>query len=259
MSQPPIFNRLERMLGAAACDALRATRVAIFGLGGVGSWCAESLVRSGVGKLLLVDSDRVCATNVNRQLMATTQTVGRVKVEVLAQRLREINPDVALDVRAQVYSAETAGSFNLADYDYVIDAIDSLTEKAALIRHALSIPSVTLFASMGAALKMDPFQIRAGEFRKIAGDGLARALRQKFKKTGGFPERKFTCVWSPEQRENRGTDDADTASADGDSWRARKARVNGTVAHTTAIFGFSLAGLVVADVERNGGTEQTPP
>ncbi len=250
MSQPAIFNRLERMLGTAACDALRATRVAIFGLGGVGSWCAESLVRSGVGKLLLVDSDRVCVTNVNRQLMATTQTVGQVKVEVLARRLREINPDVELDVRAQIYSAATADTFDLAAYDYVIDAIDSLAEKAALIRHALSIPSVTLFASMGAALKMDSFQIRASEFRKIAGDGLARALRQKFKKTGGFPERKFTCVWSPEQRENRGDVIAIDPDEATEEWSARKARVNGTVAHTTAIFGFSLAGLVVADVER---------
>ena len=113
------------MLGTATLDALRATRVALFGLGGVGSWCAESLVRSGVGHLLLVDSDRVCATNVNRQLMATTATVGAVKVEVLARRLREINPGVDLDVRAEVYSAETAPSFDLAAYGYVVDAIDS--------------------------------------------------------------------------------------------------------------------------------------
>lgn len=237
------------MLGTATLDALRATRVALFGLGGVGSWCAESLVRSGVGHLLLVDSDRVCATNVNRQLMATTATVGAVKVEVLARRLREINPGVDLDVRAEVYSAETAPSFDLAAYGYVVDAIDSLSEKAALIRHALSLPSVTLFSSMGAALKMDPFQIRASPFRKVIGDGLARALRQKFKKTGGLPSRSFTCVWSPEHRENLGSADPTAAPPDADRWSARKARVNGTVAHTTAIFGFALAGLVVTAVE----------
>ncbi len=237
------------MLGTATLDALRATRVALFGLGGVGSWCAESLVRSGVGHLLLVDSDRVCVTNVNRQLMATTATVGAVKVEVLARRLQEINPDVDLDVRAEVYSAETAASFDLAACNYVVDAIDSLSEKAALIRHALSIPSVTLFASMGAALKMDPFQIRATPFRKVAGDGLARALRQKFKKTGGLPSRSFTCVWSPEHRENLGPADPAAATPDADRWSARKARVNGTVAHIPAIFGFALAGLVVADIE----------
>ena len=248
MAHPAIFHRAELMLGTRTLDALRASRVAVFGLGGVGSWCAEALVRSGVGRLLLVDSDNVATTNVNRQLMATTATVGRVKVEVLAERLREINPEVELDVRPCVYDATTAASFALADYDYVIDAIDSLAEKAALIRHALSFPSVTLFASMGAALKMDLFQIRATEFRKIEGDGLARALRNKFKQTGGFPERKFTCVWSPERRENLG--DVADPTLDNDRWSQRKARINGTVAHTTAAFGLALANLVVADVEK---------
>ena len=229
------------MLGTEALDALASTKVAVFGLGGVGSWCAESLVRSGIGKLLLVDFDHICITNVNRQLMATTKTAGLVKADVLATRLKEINPLVKLDVWQQIYSPETAGEFALDEYDYVIDAIDSLDCKAALIRHALSIPTVTLFASMGAALKMDPFQIRATEFRKVEGDGLARALRTKFKKTGGMPTRKFKCVWSPERRENLGP-----ADNDGEP----KKRVNGTVAHTTAIFGFALAGLVVQDVER---------
>ena len=259
MAQRAIFSRLERLVGAPALDALRATRVALFGLGGVGSWCAESLVRSGVGHLLLVDSDRVCETNVNRQLMATTATVGEVKVEALARRLREINPDVDLDVRAAVYSTETAASVDLAAYGYVVDAIDSLSEKAALIRHALSIPAVTLFASMGAALKMDPFQIRASPFRKVAGDGLARALRQKFRKTGGLPARPFTCVWSPERRENLGPADPAAATPGADRWSACKARVNGTVAHVPAIFGFALAGLVVADVERRSRPAAHPP
>lgn len=247
MSHPAIFKRVELMLGTPALDRLAATKVAIIGLGGVGSWCAESLVRSGIGELLLVDSDRVAVTNVNRQLMAATTTIGEVKVEVLAKRLREINPEVVLDVRATVYNEANAAEFELEKYDYVIDAIDSLTEKAALIRQALAIPTVTLFASMGAALKMDPFQIRASEFRKIEGDGLARALRQKFKKTGGFPKRKFTCVWSPERRENLG--DALQPDA-GDTWGGKKARINGTVAHTTAIFGFALAGLVLQDIEK---------
>ena len=232
----PVFTRTELMLGMATLEALRRTRVAIFGLGGVGSWCAESLVRSGVGRLMLVDSDRICVTNVNRQLMATTKTVGQVKVEALAARLREINPAVELDVRQKIYDATTAAEFDFSEWDYVIDAIDSLESKAHLIRHALSAPTVTLFASMGAALKMDPFQIRQSVFTKVEGDGLARALRQKFRQTGGIPERSFLCVWSPEQRKHLGVKDS---------------RGTGTVAHTTAIFGFALAGLVVADVERN--------
>ncbi|MGN0855092.1 MAG: ThiF family adenylyltransferase [Kiritimatiellia bacterium] len=247
MVHPAFFKRTELMLGTPVLDALKATKVALIGLGGVGSWCAESLVRSGVGELLLVDSDNIAPTNVNRQLMATATTVGQAKVAVLAARLKEINPEVRLTVRAEIYDETHATDFALEEYDYIIDAIDSLSAKAALIRHALSIPTATLFASMGAALKMDPFQIRATEFRRIAGDGLARALRQKFRKTGGFPRRKFTCVWSPEHRENRG--DALQPDA-GDTWGARKTRINGTVVHTTAVFGFALAGLVLQDVEK---------
>ena len=127
MAYPAMFGRVELMLGTETLRRLKTTKVAIFGLGGVGSWCAESLVRSGVSELLLVDSDRVAETNVNRQLMATTATIGDVKVEALAKRLREINPDVKLDVRAQIYDETTADSFGLEQYDYVIDAIDSLT------------------------------------------------------------------------------------------------------------------------------------
>ena len=232
-----IFGRAALMLGEAMLDALARTRVAIFGLGGVGSWCAEALVRSGVRRLMLVDSDRVCLTNVNRQLMATTKTVGQVKVVALAERLREINPGVELDIRPRLYDASTAAEFDLSPWDYVIDAIDSLESKALLIRHALSVPTVTLYSSMGAALKMDPFQIRQSVFKKVEGDGLARALRQKFRKAGGLPARPFTCVWSPERRENRGPAEPGP-------------RINGSIVHTTAIFGFALAGLVVADVER---------
>lgn len=239
-----MLSRLELMLGEEGLEAVASARVAIFGVGGVGSWCAESLVRSGVRRLMLVDADRVCESNINRQLMATTRTIGEIKVEALARRLREINPAVELELRPQIYDASSAASFDLAQWDYVIDAIDSLENKALLIRQALSIHTVTLFSSMGAALKMDPFQIRNSEFRKVEGDGLARALRQKFRKSGGMPERRFTCVWSPERRENKAQQPNDTAP---DIFR--RTRINGTVAHTTAIFGFSLAALVIADIE----------
>lgn len=241
-----IFSRVELMLGEDAMQGLAKARVAVFGLGGVGSWCAEALARTGVGHLMLVDSDDVEASNVNRQLMATTATVGRAKTEALAERLRAINPSIGLELRNEPYCAETAASFGIESYDYVIDAIDSLENKALLIRHALSIPSVTLFSSMGAALKLDPLQVRKSWFTKVEGDGLARALRQKFRKTGGIPKRKFMCVWSPERGENRGAS-VDPKSAT-DTWGVRKARINGAVAHTTGAFGLALAGLVVADI-----------
>ena len=151
MENESFFQRTELLLGTNAMRALAKTRVIVVGTGGVGSWCAEALARTAVGHLTLVDSDRVCASNVNRQLMATSATIGEPKVSALARRLREINP--AADIKAVdgVYSADTASTFKLEEFDYVIDAIDSVADKAHLIRHALSIPSVTLFSSMGAA------------------------------------------------------------------------------------------------------------
>jgi tRNA A37 threonylcarbamoyladenosine dehydratase len=236
MERKEALGRLGLLVGEHVLDALASVKVAVFGVGGVGGWCAESLARSGVGRLMLVDFDDVCASNLNRQIMATSATIGQPKVEALARRLGEIAPFSAIDVRKERYSAETADSFRLEEFDYVIDAIDSLDAKAALIRHALSLPETTLFSSMGAALKMDSLQIRATDFRKVEGDGLARALRTRLRKSGGIPERRFTCVWSPERRENKG--------------ECAEGCANGSAVHVTAAFGLALAGLVVADVER---------
>ena len=229
-----VLQRAELLLGADVLDAVKNARVAVFGVGGVGSWCVEALVRTGVRRLMLVDSDRVCESNINRQMMATTRTVGRAKVEAIAERLREINPAVELELRDQFYDATTADSFDLAQWDFVVDAIDSLDSKVLLIRRALAVPTVTLFSSMGAARKLDPFQIRRDNFKKVSGDGLARALRRKFRETGGIPERPFVCVWSPEQRDNIG--EAEPVNGK---------RPNGTVMHVTASFGLALASLVL--------------
>ncbi|MBR1871407.1 MAG: ThiF family adenylyltransferase, partial [Kiritimatiellae bacterium] len=162
-----IFRRTELMVGKAAMDALESAKVIVFGVGGVGSWCAESLVRTGIGEIAIVDSDRVCVTNVNRQLMATIKTAGDVKVDALKNRLHEINPLAKIDAIQKIYCRDTASEFDLRKYDYVIDAIDSLEHKALLIRNALAVETLTLYSSMGAALKMDPFKIRKSEFWKI--------------------------------------------------------------------------------------------
>ena len=233
------FQRTELLLGNEVTTRIANTRIIIFGVGGVGSWCAESLIRSGIGHLTMVDFDRVCETNINRQLMATTETVGRVKAEVLKERLQSINPSAEIIAIPQMYTAETADSFPLDDYDYVIDAIDSLDNKALLIRKTCD-SSATLFASMGAALKMDPLKIDIAEFWKVKGCPLAAALRRKFKKSKTFPSKKFKCVYSEELLENKGE-----ALLDNDG---NPIRANGTIAHTTAIFGFTLAGLVIQDI-----------
>ena len=215
-----------------------------FGVGGVGSWCAESLVRSGIRQLTIVDSDRVCITNINRQLMATTKTVGQVKVDALKERLLSINPK-------QIFSEETAESFELDTYDYIIDAIDSLKDKAALILLACK-TKAKFFSSMGAALKLDPTRIKVTEFWKVQGDPLARAIRKKFKHYGQFPEKKFQVVYSDELLDNLGRqpDDEEVPST------FNKPQTNGSLAHITAIFGFTLAGLVISDAGQRASTDR---
>lgn len=223
-----IFRRSELLLGDEAMSRIAEKRVIIFGVGGVGSWCAESLVRSGIRHLAIVDSDTVCASNINRQLMATTETVGCVKVDVLRERLLTINPAAEITAIHEFFTAETADSFHLDTYDYIIDAIDSLKDKALLILMATQ-TDAKLFSSMGAALKLDPTRIKVDEFWKIQGDPLARVLRKRFKREGQYPSRKFQCVYSDELIEPQGEG-------------------KGSIVHITAIFGFMLAGLVIQDI-----------
>ena len=240
-----IFRRSELLLGDEAMERIAQKRVIIFGVGGVGSWCAESLIRSGIRQLTIVDSDRVCITNINRQLMATTKTVGKVKVEALKERLLSINPSGEITALQKIFSQETAEDFNLDSYDYIIDAIDSLKDKAQLILLACQ-TKAKFFSSMGAALKLDPTRIKVTEFWKVEGDPLARAIRKKFKHYGQFPEKKFQVVYSDELLENRGSssDEDETPSP------FNKPQTNGTLAHITAIFGFMLAGLVIQDAAK---------
>lgn len=222
-------------------DTLAGTRVIIFGVGGVGSWCAESLIRSGIGHLTMVDFDTVNVTNINRQLMATTRTVGRPKAEVLKERLQEINPYAEIVTVSKFYSAETEGEFDLDSYDYVIDAIDSLKDKALLMLNA-SRSKATLFSSMGAACKVDPQKVKVAEFWNVRGCPLGAALRKKFKKADTFPAKKFLCVYDEEVLPNKGESNEELTCG--------KAVINGTTSHITGIFGFTLAGLVIQDIIR---------
>jgi Dinucleotide-utilizing enzymes involved in molybdopterin and thiamine biosynthesis family 1 len=259
-----IFQRTELLLGKDSMNKLAQKRVILFGIGGVGSWCAESLVRSGISKLTIVDSDRVCVTNINRQLLATTQTVGQVKTDVLKQRLLDINPKAEITALQKIYSKETHDSFELEKYDYIIDAIDSLENKIHLIRKATE-TDATFFSSMGAALKVDPTRIRVAEFWKVDGCPLGAMLRRKIRK-GEKLKKKFLCVYSDEVLENKGaaatcgTDKClcpKSKSGPGDpdladhEWCSLKARINGTTSHIPAIFGFTIAGLVIKAINES--------
>ena len=233
-------------------------------MGGVGSWCAESLVRTGIKKLTIVDSDRICMTNINRQLHATMLSVGEVKTEVMKKRLLEINPHAEINAIQEIYSKETHDSFHLESYDYIIDAIDSLSNKVHLIRMATR-TKARFFSSMGASLKVDPTRIRVGEFWEVKGCPLASIIRKRIR-GGDFPAKKFLCVFSDEVLQNKGSGYScgsdtclcpKTKNITGNpelanhEWCSTKAKIHGTTAHITAIFGFTLAGLVIQSIYKD--------
>lgn len=217
------FERTEALIGADGLRRLAAARVILFGVGGVGSWCAEALVRSGVGHLTIVDSDCVEPSNLNRQLMATVPNLGRPKVEALRERLLSICPEADITALQQRYRAGEA--FGLDGYDAIIDAIDSLHEKAALILEAAAAPG-HFYSSMGAARKIDPTQVRVAEFWEVRGCPLGAALRKRLRKAGTLPAKPFLCVYDEEVLPSE----------------------KGTLVSITGIFGFTLAGLVIQDL-----------
>lgn len=227
-----MYSRVERLIGAEALERLRRARVIVFGVGGVGSWCVEALVRSGVGHITIVDSDCVEISNLNRQMMATSLTLGQPKVIAMRDRLLSINPQVSVLPVEGRYTAETSDSFHLGDYDCIIDCIDSLPHKLHLILTATALPPrpesgrrPLFFSSMGAARKIDSSQIRTAEFWRVEGCPLARALRNKMKKDGTRPRHKFQCVYAP--------------------GILPSSQPGGTMMHITAQFGLKLAEMVI--------------
>lgn len=239
-----IFNRSELLLGAETLQLMRQQRVLLVGVGGVGSWCAEALIRTGIQQLTIVDSDCVCASNVNRQLMATTLTIGQPKVEVLRERLLQINPDADITALRQVYSPESVADFHLDQYDYIIDCIDSLRDKIDLLVQATRQPRATVFSSMGAALKLDPTRIQVAEFWKVKGCPLGSAMRSRMRRSKLYLKKKVTCVFSEELLPNKGA----ATVADNDPNPFHKAQTNGSLVHITGIYGFTLAGLVIQHI-----------
>ena len=177
------LSRTELLLGNDAIKRLGDARVIIFGIGGVGGYTLEALVRSGVGSITAVDSDTVSISNINRQIIATEKTVGRLKVEVAKERALEINPDIDFTALPIFYSEETENEINLAEYDYVVDAIDSVTSKIRLIVNAKN-AGVPIISSMGAGNKLDPTNFKVADISKTTGDPLARAVRVELRKIG---------------------------------------------------------------------------
>ena len=237
------FQRLALITGEDVIKKLEKTTVMIFGLGGVGSWCAEALVRSGVGKICIVDYDTVCESNVNRQVQATSRTLGRVKTEALKERLLEINPRCEVSTREEAFSRETASGFGIAKADYVIDAIDSLPQKLDLIETSCA-AGVRFFSSMGMALRLDPTRVTTGSIWETQGCPLAKLVRQGLRQRSFSGD--FTVVYSDERlvRDGMQFEPRDENAGTGESYHNSKT-VNGSAVTVTATAGMTLASLVL--------------
>ena len=188
------FSRTELLLGKEAMNKLKNSRVAVFGIGGVGGYVCEALVRSGIGAFDLIDDDKVCLTNLNRQIIATRKTVGKYKVDVMKERMLEINPDVNVRIHKCFFLPENADEFPFDEYDYVVDAIDTVSGKIALVMQAKE-HNTPIICSMGAGNKMDPTAFEVSDIYKTSVDPLARVMRYELKKR---KVRKLKVVYSKE-------------------------------------------------------------
>jgi tRNA A37 threonylcarbamoyladenosine dehydratase len=262
MTINPIFHRLQLLTGIKPLEKLHHTKVIIFGVGGVGSWCADALIRSGIGHLTIVDSDLICLTNINRQVQATSSTIGKVKVTELAKHLLDINPQATIIPIQTVFDKNTCHTFDLSQYDYVIDAIDSLSSKVELIIQATG-AQTTLYSALGASCKLDPTRIKIDSIWNSDRCKLGRFVRKRLRRRGFSGD--FTCIYSDELVEQSeeliasgcGTGacmcpekslDPDNPDAPVHEWCSKKKQINGSVVHITGIYGFMLSGLVVQDV-----------
>ncbi|MDD2716409.1 MAG: tRNA threonylcarbamoyladenosine dehydratase [Candidatus Wallbacteria bacterium] len=249
-----IFHRLELLIGKNQLERIKTKKVIIFGTGGVGSWCAESLVRSGIRQLALVDSDFICITNLNRQLQTNVHNIGKSKVQELRNRLLTINPVAQIAALKEIYEERTSSLFHLEQYDYVIDAIDSLKNKIHLLATCRE-KGIPVFSSMGSACKINPSKIRVGKLSETTICPLAKRVRRGLRESG-LPE-DIICVYSvepasrPLENSTCGSENCVCPDIDEHNWCEQKARINGTVAHIPAIFGFTLSGLVIMDIVGN--------
>ena len=189
------FSRTQLVFGKEAMDRLKGSRVAVFGVGGVGGYTVEALARSGVGAIDIIDDDKVCLTNINRQIIATGKTVGKYKVDVAKERIEEINPDCKVTAFRTFYMPETANQFDFTQYDYVVDAIDTVTGKIALIENAKN-AGTPIISSMGAGNKVDPTAFEVADIYKTSVCPLARVMRYELKRRG---IKKLKVVYSKEK------------------------------------------------------------
>lgn len=233
------FSRTELLLGEEAMKKLAASRVAVFGIGGVGGYVVDALVRSGIGTIDIIDNDTVCQTNINRQIFATSKTVGRYKTEVAAERIAEINPDTKVNAFNVFYTPETASEFDFNNYDYIVDAIDTVTGKIELVMNANRC-NVPIISSMGAGNKLDPTAFEVADIYKTSVCPLARVMRNELKKRG---IKKLKVVYSKEKPLtpfNKSSEDIEA--------NPHRRQTPGSIAFVPSVVGLIIAGEVIKDL-----------
>ena len=235
------FSRTELLIGKEGLDKLAASRVAVFGIGGVGGYCVEALARAGVGALDLIDSDTFSLTNINRQLHATYQTLGKYKVDVAAERIKEINPNCAVHTFKTFYLPETAGEFDFHIYDYIVDAIDTVSGKIALAVNAAACQT-PIISAMGAGNKLDPTKFDVADLSKTSVCPLARTMRHELKKRG---IEHLKVVYSKEEPIRPLPSEEESG----------KRETPGSVSFVPSVAGLILAGEVVKDLIGAGGSK----
>lgn len=244
------FSRTELLLGKEAMEKLASSRVAVFGIGGVGGYAAEALVRSGIGTIDLIDDDKVCLTNINRQIYATRKTVGKYKVDVAKERIEEINPDIKVNIFKTFYMPETSAGFDFEKYDYIIDAIDTVTGKIELAVNAQK-AKTPLISSMGAGNKLNPAAFEVADVYETSVCPLARVMRCELRKRG---IEKLKVVYSKERAMTPNDDMAMSCKENcicppGAQRKCTNRRqVPGSTAFVPSVAGLIIAGEVVKDL-----------
>lgn len=244
------FSRTELLFGREAMDKLQNSRVAVFGIGGVGGYVCEALVRSGVYHFDLIDDDQVCLTNLNRQIIATRKTVGQYKVDVMRERILEINPDADVSVHKCFFLPENADEFPFEEYDYVVDAVDTVTAKIELVMKAQE-KRVPIISSMGAGNKLDPSAFKVADIYKTRVDPLARVMRREMKKRG---VKKLKVVYSEEDPKRPIEDMAVSCRNNcicppGAQHKCTERRdIPGSTAFVPSVAGLIIAGEVIKDL-----------
>ena len=244
------FSRTELLLGKEAMERLAGARVAVFGIGGVGGYVCEALVRSGVGSFDLIDDDKVCLTNLNRQIIATRKTIGKYKVDVMKERILDINPDAKVEVHKCFFLPENADEFHFEDYDYIVDAVDTVTAKIELIMKAKEF-GTPIISSMGAGNNLDASRFRVADIYKTSGCPLAKVMRRELKKRG---VKKLKVVYSDELPIKPKDDMANSCRTNcicppGAEHKCTERRaIPGSTAFVPSVAGLIIAGEIVKDL-----------